>query len=307
MKTEIHHFEVVKPGLRLDVYLSSELNLCSRSQVKERFVQAKITGKKTIKLSSKLEMADIVEVELLIPQTIDLIPQKVDFEIIFENESVMVINKPHGLVVHPAAGNYDSTLANGILHHLQDGEDFDDELRPGIVHRLDKDTSGLLIIAKTTEALAFLSQQFAERRVEKVYLAISFGKFKAPWTIGGAIKRDPHERKRFMWHAFDGKPAETSFKILQSTKPDKAGNAFHLVEARPKTGRTHQIRVHLLQSGLPIVDDPIYGKARSTLKSRLLLHAQKLKIILPHEHEGREFCCEPGEDFYASTKNEPWS
>jgi len=287
-------------GLRADRYISENLGLRSRSQLKLRLLELTV-NEKSSKLSTILEAGDRLVVVLQSPLVNNLEPQAMDLNILYEDDQVIVINKPSGLVVHPAAGHHDETLVNGLLHYVHDlgDEDFSDEMRPGIVHRLDKETSGVMIIAKNPEAQAFLSTQFQERKTKKIYLALTSGKIPAQiFSVKGFIRRDPIDRKRFAWHESIGKPAHTDFQVLASSGP------IHLILATLHTGRTHQIRVHLKHMGLPIVGDTVYGKSLKNVQvARCMLHARLLGITLPGLKGWQEFKAEFPADFIACCRD----
>ena len=218
-------------------------------------------------------------------------PQNIPLEIIYEDEDLICLNKPAGLVVHPAAGNWSGTLVNAVLHHAGKLSTGGNPLRPGVVHRLDKDTSGCILVAKTDAAHAALARQFAERTAQKTYLAVVRGKPRASaGIVTGAIARHPVHRQRMAVSNRPGaRAAETAWKVI-ATDPKVS-----LLECRPKTGRTHQIRVHLKHLGHPIAGDRVYGGGADF--PRQMLHAWKLRIT--HPRTGREllFTAPPPEDF----------
>ncbi|MCL2174735.1 MAG: RluA family pseudouridine synthase [Treponema sp.] len=284
--------QLISP-IRLDRYISENLCLMTRSQIKARNVKAKLK-EKAIKLSYQVKYGDFIELSWDDQPPIDLIPENIPLEIIFENERCIVVNKAQGMVVHPAAGNRSGTLANALyFRKLQKNEQLSinnerliqqEGIRPGIVHRLDKDTSGIIIAAWDDEAHAFLSGQFKSRRVKKNYAAIVCG---APKEIKGCIDtyiaRDPKNRKRFSVSP-NGKHAITFFKVV------KKWQGYSLLLLRPKTGRTHQIRVHLRHIGCPILGDPIYGcDDKQFPKAALMLHSKRLEIALPGDEKKRVF------------------
>lgn len=280
-----HQTDLVVPPLetpsRLDKYLA-DLGLVPRTQYDRRNVTVTLAGK-GLKPSWKLEGGEVLHVEW------DDLPEnrfeaeEIALDVIYEDESVVVVNKPRGMVVHPAHGNWSGTLVQGLLHRVKDlAENFEDEegveLRPGIVHRLDKDTSGVLITAKTPPALEFLSAQFRDRSTEKTYYAILKGLLqKDTGTLEGWLGRDPKNRQRFATvGAAQGKPAVTSWTVLARA------SGYTLVKFRPHTGRTHQLRVHSLALGCPILGDPIYARPDPRVPhAPLMLHAARLSIELP--------------------------
>ncbi len=278
-----HSFEHVVPNLaapcRLDKYLADDLALFPRSHYERRTVTALANGKPA-KPSLKL-----VGGERLVVSWNDLPEPRFEAEdipldVLYEDEDVLVVNKPRGLVVHPAHGNWTGTLAHGLLHHVQSlSETFDDsDQRPGIVHRLDKDTSGLIITAKHPAALEFLSAQFRERTTEKTYVAVLKGvPQNASGTIEGFLGRDPRNRQRFAAVGpSQGKPALTRWTVLAQS------SRCALVRFHPETGRTHQLRVHAVALGFPILGDPIYARPDVRApEAPLMLHASRLAITLP--------------------------
>ena len=283
--------EAITNELRLDRYIAEYLKILSRSQIKARKLEAKLNGK-IVKVSRILQGGEQLELSWEEAESIFLIPEKLDLDVIYEDARVIVVNKTQGMVVHPGAGNRQGTLANALLYRSlakkrSDGScgntcDFTDNqggLRPGIVHRLDKDTSGVIIAAWDEEAHAFLAQQFKERKVRKSYAAIVQG---CPKEKSGCIEkkivRSRKDRKTFTVSETEGRPSVTYYKVVRSWKN------YSLLLLRPKTGRTHQLRVHLKYLGYPILGDPIYGQPDSRFKkATLMLHAKSLAIVLPSE------------------------
>ncbi len=274
--------------IRLDLFLVPHFPEFSRARlqglIKDGFVR--VNDKLAHKSGQKLEAGDRVEVRVPPPAPTALQPQAIPLDVLFENDDVLVINKPAGLVVHPAAGHADGTLVNAVLALVPDLEGIGGELRPGIVHRLDKDTSGALIVAKNERALRFLQDQFRDRVVQKTYWALVDG---APPTPTGRVEapigRDPAHRKRMSIRPpGKGREAvsdyETLARFLQHTLL-----AFH-----PHTGRTHQIRLHCQFLGCPIVGDTVYGRRKPSLPlKRQFLHAASLTLTLPGENTPRTF------------------
>ncbi len=271
---------------RIDRYISENLGLFPRSQIKNRNLRVFLNDKE-MKLSKKVSSGDILEVFYSSPDQLEIKPEKIPLNIVFENKDVVVLNKPQGLVVHPAPGNYTGTMVQGLMYYLQNLQDaFPEEiLRPGIVHRLDKDTSGIIIAAKHPEALEFLSRQFREKTTEKKYIAFVKGVFKKrSGRIETFIARDRNNRKKFAVYESSGKKAVTEYQVLNMH------NGVSLVILTPYTGRTHQLRVHMNYAGHPIIGDPLYGrKSREFPDSTLMLHALKLRITLPGETIPRMF------------------
>lgn len=265
-------------GLRADRYLADHLNMFSRSQIKNRNIRILLNNKE-IKLSKILNSGDIITVEYDNPAKIDLSPENLHLDIIYEDKDSLVINKPQGMVVHPGAGNYTGTLVHGLLYHCNEMTDrfSDNDIRPGIVHRLDKDTSGVIISAKNPESLEFLASQFREKITQKFYLAIVKGvPVKSEGIIETNIARDLSNRKKFSVSNNRGKNAVSRYKVIESW------NNFSLVLLGLETGRTHQLRVHMLHLGNSILGDPIYGRKSGLFPDvSLMLHAYELSIYLP--------------------------
>jgi len=278
-------FSSLRAQMRLDRYVSEFLCLLTRSQIKARNMQAKINGK-AVKLSRPVKQGDFLELVWDDPAPADIVPQDIPLDIVYEDDNCVVINKAQGMVVHPGAGNRQDTLANAVYFRMlkKRGDNFSSGLRPGIVHRLDKDTSGIIIAAYNDEAHAFLADQFKSRTVLKTYIAIVHGEPKEKkGRIETCIARDPGNRKRFAV-ASHGKNALTFYKVIKSRRD------YSLVLLRPKTGRTHQLRVHLKHIGHPILGDPVYGGGDKKLSGlSLMLHAKSLAIVLPGEKEASVF------------------
>ncbi|MBN2532670.1 MAG: RluA family pseudouridine synthase [Spirochaetales bacterium] len=268
--------------MRIDKYIAEELKLFSRSQVKTRIKKILVNGKET-RPGKKVNPNDILEIFYSDPPPVELVPEKIDLSILFENEEVIVINKSRGMVVHPGCGNRTGTLVNALLYYCEQiKNNFENtELRPGIVHRLDKDTSGVIIIAKNLKSHGFLSRQFAKSRVKKIYLAVVRGEPPEQFgIIDTHIMRDTHDRKKFKTGEAGGKRAITFYKLI------KSGNNYSFLLLRPKTGRTHQLRVHLKYIHCPIAGDPLYSrKDKQFPDTPLMLHAFKLRIRLPGQKE----------------------
>jgi 23S rRNA pseudouridine1911/1915/1917 synthase len=282
-------------GVRLDQFLAGTgLNL-SRSQAKKWIEEEVIllNGSPT-KPSASLRTGDQVSGTLPSPRPLSLEPEPLPLTILYEDPSIIVVDKPPGMVVHPAPGNPSGTLVNALLHHCTDLAGINGVLRPGIVHRLDKETSGVMVVAKNDDAYHQLIKQFKNRTVEKVYLAIARGHFSQnEGSIDLAIGRHPSERKRMSTRTRRGRPAVTQWKVVEKF------NGLSLLEIFPKTGRTHQIRVHLSALGHPLLGDPLYGK-RSGLQDPVLkecsrrlnrqaLHAHRLGLIHPRTGKRVEF------------------
>lgn len=277
--------------MRVDKFLSGQdeiLAACgcaNRSHLQNIITNLVINGNSG-KFSSKIKSGDKIDVEWKeqIPQ--DIQPQDLPLEIVYEDDQVTVVNKAQGMVTHPAAGNWEGTLVNALLFHWGRGA-VETSHRPGIVHRLDKDTSGLIITAKNIASETWLQEQFQQRRVKKEYIAIVVGR---PPAASGNIKtqliRDPKNRKRFKasTDSTQGKFAHTVYRCIACYGP------FSLMRLRLKTGRTHQIRVHMKHIGCPILGDPIYGSRNQVFPdATLMLHSSLLSLRLPESQDFTEF------------------
>jgi 23S rRNA pseudouridine1911/1915/1917 synthase len=270
-------------AIRLDIYVADLLQLMSRSQIKTQKVQAWLDHK-PCKWSHKVINGQHLQLEWEeLAQT--CVAEPIDLDILYEDDNVWVINKPSGMAVHPGAGRSTGTVANGLAYLLQNNNEFGISERTGIVHRLDMDTSGVMICAKNTDAHEFLSQQFRDRSVKKRYLAITGPYFQPPMGIlHNYIARSRRNRKTF--HCGDnpdfGRVAVTRYRLAHRF------DAASLILFKPETGRTHQLRVHARYLGYPIIGDKIYGQPNDTWP--LMLHAWKLSIILPGHDEPQVFC-----------------
>ncbi len=284
-------------GTRLDVFLADHMRLFSRSQAKTRVVEARVNGS-AVRLSRKLRQGDLVEVDFMEAAPVNAVPQNIPLSIIFENEDVIVLNKAQGMVVHPGSGNPTGTLVNALLFHCGNlADEFGGgDSRPGIVHRLDKETSGVIIAAKNPRAHEFLSAQFKARRTRKRYLAILWG--RPPLERGkveSRIVRDPMHRKRFICSEARGRTALTYYQVLREyslhpSSPPSPNAGYCLVSLQPRTGRTHQLRVHMRHISAPILGDPLYGRPDPLFPgATLMLHAHRLAIVLPGETIPRVF------------------
>jgi 23S rRNA pseudouridine1911/1915/1917 synthase len=273
---------------RLDKFLVTRLGDFSRSRlqalIRDGFVV--VDGNVVTKTGTVLAPGQVVEIRIPAPEPSSLVPEDIPLAVVFENQDLMVINKPAGMVVHPAAGHATGTLVHAALAHAPELEGIGGERRPGIVHRLDKDTSGLILIAKNDRAHRWLQDQFRLRKVKKVYLALVDGFPPTPnGRIEAYIGRDPdHRKKMAIVSAQKGREAVTEYHTVETFQHHT------LIEAHPLTGRTHQIRLHLAFLGCPIVGDTIYGHRKSTLDlKRHFLHAARLTIQLPGEDTPRTF------------------
>lgn len=277
------HFDRETPE-RLDKFLVGQLQEFSRSRIQglieDGFVD--VNGRAAKKAGQTLESGHRVTVRIPPPARTALAAEEIALNIIFENENLLIVDKPAGMVVHPAAGHSSGTLVNAVLGYAPGIEGIGGEERPGVVHRLDKETSGLILLAKNERAHRWLQDQFRLRRVEKTYLALVDGKPPTPsGRIETYIGRDPSHRKRMaIVPESRGREAISEYKTVESF-----GN-HTLLEFHPLTGRTHQIRLHCAFLGCPIVGDKVYGKKKSSVDvNRHFLHASRLRILLPGERQ----------------------
>jgi len=272
----------------LDKFLAAALPQHSRARLQAliKAGRVRINGKPVQKSGHVLLGGESIHLRVPTAEPTDLVPEHIPLDIVFENEEVLIVNKPAGLVVHPAAGHAHGTLVHAALAHAPQIEGVGGELRPGLVHRLDKDTSGLIVLAKNERAQRFLQAQFQSREVRKTYLALVDGH---PPTSSGRIEapigRDPRERKRMaVVPVTKGRAAVSEYRLIERF-PNHA-----LLEVNPLTGRTHQIRVHLAFLGCPVAGDRVYGKRRPSLTfPRHFLHAARLTLRLPGEEDLRTF------------------
>ena len=273
---------------RLDVFLTTCLPEFSRSRVqgliKDGFVT--VDGETVTKTGQDLDAGEKIEIRIPPPVPSGLIAEDIPLDIIYENEDLLVVNKPAGMVVHPSPGHASGTLVHAALGHIPELGGIGGEERPGIVHRLDKETSGLIVVAKNEQAHRWLQDQFRTRVVEKIYLALVDGKPPTPTgRVEAPIGRNTSHRKLMAVVPLEkGREAVSEYRTLESFPQHT------LLEIHPLTGRTHQIRVHLAFLGCPVVGDRVYGKRKETVEiERHFLHAHRLKITLPGEKQPRVF------------------
>lgn len=311
MPTEKNSLRVAETlaGKRLDVGLTVTGVVLSRSQA-QRLIADKLVwiNKKNEKASYKLQVGNVIEIEMPTPKKIELIPYDFPLDIIYEDEDVIVVNKPAGLVVHPAYGHESDTLINALLARQTSLSSGGEEFRPGLVHRIDKGTSGLIVLAKTDTAHGFLAKQFLNKTIHRRYWALCFSnKNLTEGTIESYLGRDPNNRQRFKsLETEEGKKAITHYKIIHDAPP------FRLFQLQLETGRTHQIRVHLSSEQNPIVGDEVYGgknQAKNLKNQRLkklilemdrfALHAKELGFMHPSKKEFLTFEAPIPEDLHS--------
>jgi len=310
MATRTEHFTVEQslPSERLDVFLRTKFPAVSRGAMQRLIEQGHVrVDGKTVKPTHSPRAGEKIEVHWPEARPAEAQPEEIPLDILFEDKSLLVVNKPAGLVVHPAAGHEEHTLVNALLFHCKGSlSGIGGVARPGIVHRLDKETSGCLVVAKNDETHIALSEQFSNRVVKKVYHAIVCGEVpREAGEIHAAIARHPTHRKRMAVHDdSDGRAAHTSYRVLEKL------NHATLVEAQIHTGRTHQIRVHFLHLGHPVVGDDTYGSTKNKrLKElanyaapRVLLHAKELSFIHPRTQKTLKFSAPLPDDFKQALK-----
>ncbi|MBQ6947257.1 MAG: RluA family pseudouridine synthase, partial [Clostridia bacterium] len=280
---EIKKFQITESlqGLRIDKTLQLLLEDSSRAFVQNLFEREQVLlNDKAVKKSAKVQEGDRVEIMLPDPVLPDISAENIPLEIVYEDDEMLVVNKEKGMVVHPAPGNYSGTMVNALLYHCADRlSSINGVARPGILHRIDKDTSGLLLVAKTDHAHNFLAEQIKNHTLDRCYRAIVLGSFKEnEGKIDAPIGRNPNDRKKMAINYQNGKNAVTNYKVLA----DFGGYSY--IECVLETGRTHQIRVHMASIGHPVLNDPLYFQGNCNLKFDFegqCLHAKKVGFIHP--------------------------
>lgn len=299
MKKIIENFSFVvdeaSEGLRLDKFLSESIEDATRSYIEKLFDEdlIKLDDKVCRKKGTKLKINQVVDISIPEEENLDLVPEKIELDIVYENKDFLVVNKQAGLVVHPAHGNYSGTLVNALLYYSKELSDINGLIRPGIIHRLDKDTSGLLIIAKNNNAHSKLATIFVDKKIKKTYICIVKGTFSEEnkkGRIESLIGRDTKDRKKMSVVDKNGKNAITNYEVID------VKNNHSLVLVHIETGRTHQIRVHMKHLNHPILGDAVYGK-ETKLAKRQMLHAYKLEFLNPIDNKNYSFVGNLAEDF----------
>ena len=260
---------------RLDKFLALETNYSRALLVKMLQDEYILVNDKTEKASYKVKVGDIIQIKDGYVEKKDIISTPMELSIVYEDEDILVVNKPSGVVVHPGSGNYDNTLVNGLMDYTKHLSDLNGEERPGIVHRIDKDTSGLLLVAKNNKTHQILTEYFKHKEVKREYIALLCGNFPHDTAlIDAPIGRDPKERKKMAVIATNAKEAITHLKVIKRYKN------YTLVRLRLETGRTHQIRVHMQYIGYPVYNDPVYNTKKSTDFGQFL-HSATMDFLHP--------------------------
>lgn len=297
-KEQIYEIEIEaeQQGVRIDLVLAAALEETSRSFIQKLFEKEKIrvNGKICDAKKYKVKKGDWIQVVIPEPEVLSVEAEDIPLDIVYEDEDVLVVHKPKGMVVHPAVGNYTGTLVNAIMYHCGDRlSSINGVIRPGIVHRIDKDTSGLLMIAKNDAAHESLSKQLSEHSITRKYRALVYNNFKEDeGTVNAPIGRDPKNRLRQAVTMQNSKHAVTHYRVLERF------GAYTLIEAELETGRTHQIRVHMAHLKHPLVGDVVYGPRKHTIKvDGQMLHAKVLGFVHPRTGQYMEFDSELPEYF----------
>ena len=282
-------------NIRLDVYLAEKLEK-TRSAVLKAIEEGRVllNGKPPAKAGVKINLGDVIALDFPEPRPISAAPQDIPIDVLYEDNDIVVVNKPQGMVTHPASGSPDGTLVNALLYRVRDLSGINGEIRPGIVHRLDKDTSGVLVVAKNDAAHLALSKQISSKKALRYYYALVVGNVaQDEGKIEKAIARSKKDRKQ-MAVSEEGRNALTLFKVIERFK------GYTLLECELRTGRTHQIRVHMKSIGHPVVGDPVYGKPSPLAPAGQLLHAHKLVLYHPVTGEKMTFTAPVNETFSAA-------
>lgn len=294
---EYFEFEVDEEynGERLDKYISLQLNEATRSYI-EKLIDAGyvlLDSKICKKNGKKLKTGNIVKLNIPEEEDVDISPENIPLKIIYEDENLILVNKKYDMVVHPAYGNYTGTLVNALIYYTQNLSNVNGKIRPGIIHRLDKDTSGLIMVAKNNNSHAKLASMFVDKTIHKTYLCIVKGNFseeRSEGRIENLIGRDVKDRKKMTVVEKNGKIAISNYKVIQQVAN------YSLVEVAIETGRTHQIRVHMKSINHPILGDSIYGNSDNLVK-RQMLHAYKLEFKNPIDTKDYKFTAPLFDDF----------
>lgn len=295
MLNEHYDISAADADKRLDVWLTSELGKFSRSYIEKLIEDSSVTvNGRMVKAGYKLRVEDRVEISIPEPKVLDVQAENISLDILYEDQDIIVINKPRGMVVHPAAGNYSGTLVNALLEHCSGSlSDINGVIRPGIVHRIDKDTSGVLVVAKNNSSHSILSEKLKDHDIQRVYIAVAEGIIREDsGKIDAPIGRHPVERKKMAVNVKNGRRAVTHFKVLERFK------SATLMELKLETGRTHQIRVHMSYIDHPLVGDAVYGRKKQKYGMEgQALHARLLGFVHPGTGDYVEFEADPPLEF----------
>ncbi|MFH1784433.1 MAG: RluA family pseudouridine synthase [bacterium] len=289
------HITAKENNIRLDAYLARELNDFSRTFIQKLIRDNNITlNGKNVSVKERVKIGDSIDIVIPPVRELNVEPEDIPLSVIYEDKDIIVVDKPAGMVVHPAFGNYKGTLVSALLYHCKDLSGVGGVLRPGIVHRLDKDTSGVMVAAKTDTAHRALAKQFLDHEVEKEYIALVLGACKAKYgKINVPVGRSTKDRKKMAPTLTRSRDALTLFKVIEIL------DGFSLLELTPKTGRTHQIRVHMSYIGHPVAGDDAYasGKRKPKVKiARQMLHAHKLSFVHPRTKKKVSFTAPLADD-----------
>lgn len=287
------------PSERIDKYINGQLPELSRSYIQQLLKQGNITiNQMPCKANYKCKPFDQIHIQYEEPKELEVIPENIPLNIVYEDASIVIVNKPKNMVVHPAAGHETGTLVNALLYHCRDSlSTINGVIRPGIVHRIDRNTTGILVICKNDNAHKKLAEQLKEHSINRKYHAICYGTFEEPQgTVNAPIGRHPVDRKKMAVNHKNGREAVTHYKVLQTLT-----NGYSYIECTLETGRTHQIRVHMASIGHPILGDDVYGPKNPKIKNLegQTLHAKTLGFIHPDTNEYVEFDSELPEYFQA--------
>lgn len=290
MKAEVLDLivELEEDNIRIDKYIATELTQFSRSFIQKLIGDGLVTADgKIVKSNYKVQSGNEIQIQVPEPVELDIEPENIPLDIIYEDQDIVVVNKPKGMVVHPAAGHYTGTLVNALMYHCKDQlSGINGVMRPGIVHRIDMDTTGVLVVCKNDYAHQFIAEQLKVHSITRKYNAIVYQPFKeGEGRVEGPIGRHPNDRKKMAINPKNGKPAATNYKVLENL-----GGKYAHIECSLETGRTHQIRVHMSSIHHPLLGDTVYGPSKDPFKlTGQALHARVLGFIHPTTKEYVEF------------------